>query len=112
MAAYGLLGGIRQLDKVLSPQGAVGGITCAATAAADRLQAGSRMLQYSKECDKQDMRVLYFLSTIEMAGLYTPLTYGLLPAILLKLGGPSMVRLPMRPLRTAQLLHCMFRTSM
>lgn len=89
-AAYGALGGMRRLDEVLSPKGPVGAVTSAAATAADRLQAGSRLLQYSKGCKQQDMRSLYLLSTIEMVGLYTPLTYGLLPAALLRLGGPSM----------------------
>lgn len=83
---------MRRLDEVLSPKGPVGAVTSAAATAADRLQAGSRLLQYSKGCKQQDMRSLYLLSTIEMVGLYTPLTYGLLPAALLRLGGPSMVR--------------------
>eukprot|EP00892_Ulva_mutabilis_P007072 jgi/Ulvmu1/4737/UM020_0021.1 len=89
-AAYAMLGGLRRLDEVLAPAGPVGAVTSTAAAAADRLQAGSRLLRYSQDCDSWDMRTLYFLSTIEMAGIYTPLVYGLLPAVLLKLGGPSM----------------------
>ena len=90
-AAYAFLGGLRRLDEVFVPAGPVGDITGTACAAADRLQAGSRMLQYSQDCDQWDMRALYFLCTIEMVGIYTPLVYGLLPAALLKLSGPSMV---------------------
>lgn len=98
--AYGLLGVLRGYQNERAPKGVIGSVTQASAFAADRLQAAGRKLQYVSASSASDMRIQYFLSTLESVCVSAPFLWGLLPGVVLKLGAPFGVR----PLPVARLI--------
>jgi hypothetical protein len=95
-SAYAVLGALRGSYSEHSPRGAVGSVMQSAAFAADKLQAAGRTLQYASSSSVSDMRVLYFLATVESVCIGAPFLWGLLPGIVLKLGAPFGVRFRLR----------------
>ena len=92
MSGYALLGLLRGYQNERAPEGMAGAVTQASAFAADKLQSAGRVLQYASASSASDMRILYFLSTLESVCVGAPFLWGLLPGIVLKLGAPFGVR--------------------
>jgi hypothetical protein len=94
VSVYALLGSLRAFQNERSPGGIVGTVTQASAFAADKLQAAGRELQYASTSSASDMRIQYFLSTVQSVCVGAPILWGLLPGVVVKVGAPFAVRLP------------------
>lgn len=92
VSAYAVLGSLRSYQNQRAPGGIVGSVTQASSFAADKLQSAGRVLQYASASSASDMRIQYFLSTVDAVCVSAPFLWGLLPGVVLKVGAPFGVR--------------------
>lgn len=93
VSVYAVLGLLRSYQNERAPEGVTGAVAQASAFAADKLQSASRVLQYCSDSTASDMRILYFLSTLESVCVGAPFLWGVLPGVVVKLGAPFGVRL-------------------